>query len=57
MFGQSEVIVAGDKKLIIKRNGKRNKLVGDLEDGIWQIEYFIMCKIDSSECIYLINDF
>jgi hypothetical protein len=44
MFGQSEVILTDERELIINRDGKLNKLSGNIPDGTWRIKEFIRCK-------------
>jgi len=44
MFGQSEVQVTGDGELIVRREGKKYKMSGTLNDGDWTINCYIMCK-------------
>jgi hypothetical protein len=43
MFGQSEVIITGDAHLVIHRKGKKNKLEGNLQDGEWIIDSYLVC--------------
>ena len=42
MFGQAEIVVTRDRKLIINRGGKADHLRGDIEDGVWNIESYLV---------------
>jgi len=44
MYGQSEVRVTYDGRLVIQREGKLGKLEGNIPDGEWKIESYIGCE-------------
>lgn len=46
-FGQSEIVITGDGKLKINRNNKINRLSGNIEDGIWEIDSYMVCEYKS----------
>ena len=41
MFGQAEILLTRDRRLIISREGKINPLKGNIEDGIWYIDSYL----------------
>jgi len=52
MFGQSEVIISGDGYLIVRREGKRNKLKGTLPDNEWKIDSYFVCRCKAWDKFY-----
>jgi hypothetical protein len=43
MYGQSELRVTKDRRIVIDRQGKIDRLRGNIEDGTWTIEAYAAC--------------